>query len=163
MIETHGVNPVGTDLVSAIYHHQPFTQLSASWSALGPEPALYLRVLWPRFEHTLIADAGKDLELELSARLAPDDGPREAPLGLELNGNELCSVVLCERWTRHTVRIDRRLLRRGVNRLTLVWPPVTTDGDRALARVARRWTEGLPADLHPTFGELLSLIARQQR
>ena len=58
------------------------------------------------------------------------------------------------------MQIERRLLRHGVNQLTLVWPTLPNDGERALARVLARWTEGVPADVHPTFGELLALVAR---
>jgi len=160
LIEAHGVNAEGVNLASAFYHHHSFAQLSASHTALGPEPALYLRSLWPRFEHTLIADAAEDVELELTLRLAPEDGPRQAPLGLELNERSLGSVLVSERWTRHTLRIDRHLLRHGMNRLSLIWPAVPSDGERALSRVAERWTRGAPADVHPTFGELFALIAR---
>ena len=61
LIEAHGANPKGINLAAGLYHHQPFMQLSTSYSAFGPEPALYLRSLWPRFEHTLIADAAQDV------------------------------------------------------------------------------------------------------
>jgi hypothetical protein len=160
LIGAHGVNAGGVDLSAPHFHHQAFAQLPSALSALAPEPGLYLRALWPRFEHTLIASGSADLLIELTARLPPADEPRQGELRLELNQEFLRAVELEERWSKHAITIERRRLRHGINRLCLIWPAVSADGDRALARVAHRWRNNLPEDMHPTFGELLALTAR---
>jgi hypothetical protein len=160
LIDVHGANAEGVDLSAPHYHHEPFAQLPSALSALAPEPGLYLRALWQRFEHTLIAASTADLLLELTARLAPAEEARRGELRLELNQEFLAAVELDERWSKHRIAIDHRKLRHGFNRLGLIWPAAPANGDRALARVSDRWRNGMPADMHPTFGELLSLTAR---
>jgi hypothetical protein len=108
----------------------------------------------------LLTDALSDVELELVARLAPENGARRAVLQISLNSDSLASVEVRERWTRHILLIEKRKLRYGVNRLTLVWPPIEVNEDLGLERVEQRWREGLAADVHPTFGELELLVAR---
>jgi hypothetical protein len=159
-VETHGVKRGGVNLAAPLYHHHSFAQLPSGASALAPAPARYVRSLWPRLEHTLLTDARSDVELELVARLAPENGARTAVLGISLNGDPLGSVEVCERWTRHVLVVEKEKLQYGVNRLTLLWPPIAVTGDRGVERVEQRWREGLPADVHPTFGELELLVAR---
>ena len=159
-LQTHGVQSGAVNLAAPLYHHHSFAQLPSGASAFAPAPARYVRSLWPRFDYTLLADALADVEIELVARLAPENGARGAPLQISLNSDPLGSVEVSERWSRHVLWVDRKKLRYGVNRLTLVWPPISVNGDRGVERVERRWREGLPADVHPTFGEVDLLVAR---
>jgi hypothetical protein len=69
-------------------------------------------------------------------------------------------VTANERWTRFPVRLAGNRPQRGLNRLTLRWPMPEIDGGRALDAAVRRLSQGVPADLHPVFGEVYSLAVR---
>ena len=79
---------------------------------------------------------------------------------IAVNGTAVETVEGGERWTRSRVRIDRRCLRRGLNRLELRWPMPTVPGEVALAGAMDRLEIGVAADLHPVFGEVFSVVAR---
>jgi hypothetical protein len=114
-----------------------------------------LRSPWPETSFCLICEGERDVEIEATLRL-----PFAGSIGITVNGEEVGTVDAKERWTRTTFRIDRKDLRRGLNRLTLRWPLPATDGKAALAAAVERLEVGIAADVHPVFGEVFSLIAR---
>jgi hypothetical protein len=118
------------------------------------------RSLWPSAHFCMIAGGSRDVALELVARLPRVGSSREASLELTVNGERLGVVPLTDRWSRHRLRLDGRCLRRGINRLTLTWPVLPPEGDAAIASLHERLDLGLPAELHPVFGEISSLRAR---
>jgi hypothetical protein len=122
-----------------------------------------LRCPWPEVSFCLIGDGRSDVEIEATVRLPLVPGAEEKRRGvvrMELNGEPCGQVPAGERWTRYPVRLAGSRLERGLNRLTLRWPIPELDGGAALAAAARRLAQGLPADLHPVFGEVFSLMVR---
>ena len=144
-----------------------------------PRPAT-LRAPWPETSFCLVcsghldagpaSEAGHDVELEITARLPmpptadPGEpaaaGRRRGRVRILVDGRPAATVRLGESWSRGTVRLPRRLLRAGLNRLTLGWPMPTCSADVALAAALDRLDQGIAADLHPVFGEIYSLVAR---
>jgi hypothetical protein len=80
---------------------------------------------------------------------------------VRVDGVRIGVCDLDERWRRLPLRIDRRHLRPGLNRLTLEWPrlPATVVGERAMDTAIARLELGREADLYPVFGEFFSIHA----
>ena len=49
---------------------------------------------------------------------------------------------------------------KGLNRVSLIWPSLTRDGDVALGEVIERLEKGVAGQIHPIFGEVFSIKAR---
>jgi hypothetical protein len=157
LLRHHAIRGEGTDLA-----HPPFLH----WEPLErfyPEVmdfedlaqrATY-RSPWPVSSFCLIWDGEQDLELGLTARLA-----QRGQVILAIGGEEIGRAEIGETWTRATLRIDRDVLRRGLNRLTLRWPAPPSAGEAALQAAIGKLELGLVADLHPVFGEVFALVAR---
>jgi tetratricopeptide (TPR) repeat protein len=155
LLEHLAIREEGTELLDPIYLWEPlerffpevmdFEDLSRRATFRSP---------WPESAFCLISDAERDVEIEMTVRLSAT-----APVRIAVDDREIGTLDAGERWTRTVLRIERGNLRRGLNRLTLRWPPPSTDGDTAIATAADRLEVGIAADLHPVFGELFSLRA----
>jgi hypothetical protein len=69
-------------------------------------------------------------------------------------------VEAAERWTRARLRLAAENLSRGLNRLTVCWPPPEAGGEAVIRAAVERLELGISADLHPVFGEIFSFDAR---
>ena len=156
LLEHLAIREEGTELLDAIYLWEPlerfypevmeFEDLSRRATFRSP---------WPESSFCLICGAERDLEIEMTVRLSAP-----GPVRIAIDDREIGAVDAGERWTRTVLRIERRDLRRGLNRLTLRWPLPSMDGGIAMAAAADRLEVGIAADLHPVFGELFSVMAR---
>jgi hypothetical protein len=92
--------------------------------------------------------------LDLTARIPEGGGEVQAAV----NGTEIGTLPVGQRWARGTLRVPAATLHPGLNRLTLRWPdPPSVEGD-PFRPVIERLDLGLEADLHPVFGEVFSLV-----
>jgi hypothetical protein len=158
LLQNHAADVRWIDLLDRAYFWGPPDERAASLD-LGGALALR-RSFWPSARFCLVAGGGRDVALELTARVPSPDAPaREASATLALNGRAVASVTVAGRWRRHRLRLPGARLRRGINRLTLRWPPLHPDGDAATAAVRERLDLGLEVELHPVFGELCLLRA----
>ncbi|HYG62730.1 MAG TPA: hypothetical protein VEL74_09120 [Thermoanaerobaculia bacterium] len=157
LLAHHALREDGTELAHpAFYHWEPLERFYPevmSFEDLA-QRATY-RSPWPVSSFCLICDGERDLELDLTARLS-----RTGPVHLSIDGEDVGTAEVGERWTRAVLRVDRRLLRPGLNRLALRWPEPPPRGEEALQQAIERLELGIAADLHPVFGEVFSLIAR---
>ena len=157
LLAHHAIREDGTELAHpAFYHWEPLERLYPevmSFEDLAQRATF--RSPWPVSSFCLICDGERDVELDLTARL-----PRPGVVHLTIDGEEIGTAEVGERWTRAVLRMDRRLLRPGLNRLTLRWPEPPPRGEEALREAIERLELGVAADLHPVFGEVFSLIAR---
>ena len=128
---------------------------------------------WPASRFLLICDGEEEVELTITARLPLAGGPEEGSAGqgrvlgqvlgqvlVTVNNETSGSISLGVTWSRQVVRLDRGLLKKGINTITLHWPQPTAPGDEALERVIQQLELGWEADLHPVFGEIYSLVAK---
>jgi hypothetical protein len=172
LVACRAIRAGGTDLLDPPYYlWEPLERFYPDAMDLDDlaRPAT-LRAPWPDTSFCLICDAGRDIALEITARLPLPPSPtpgglqgvhRRGSLRIAVNGQVAASVPLRDTWSRPAaVRLPRHLLRRGRNRLTLHWPAPPPHGEAALAAALARLDEGIAADLHPVFGELYSLVAR---
>lgn len=156
LIAHHAVGRQGVDAAAPRYRERDPKALSG-YALRQPAPALF-RALWPASTFYLVTGGGQDLRLELTLRL-PAGSASPGRVAVELNGEPLGTVEACDRWRRQDLVVERRRWRAGVNRLRLRWPLPEAAGDRALDTAVRRLRLGQPADLHPVFGEVFSLLA----
>ncbi len=106
-------------------------------------------------------DGGQAIDLELVCRLPQDVAFVASHLTLAVNGARLGEVALSSRWTKFRVLIEKKLLKRGINRLTLGWPSLAEEEGANWERAVRRLEQGMEADLFPVFGEIYRLTARK--
>ncbi len=147
--------------VPGFYLAEPVERLypEAMAAPQRPERAM-LRCVWPRTSFDLPWDGRSALRLRATLRLPPIAGLASrlvATVRLELNGEPVGEVEVSARWSRQTFELPARHLRRGLNRLHLVWQPPPGGGEAALAAAGERLELGVEADLHPIFGEIYSL------
>jgi hypothetical protein len=149
----------GTELLDPVYLWEPLERFYPevmSFEDLSRRATH--RAPWPETSFCLICDAEREVELEITLRRPAGAGT----VRIAVEENEIGTIETAERWTRTAFRIERRHLRRGLNRLTLRWPLSLPPGEPALQAAAGRLEIGVAADLHPVFGELFSLLARPQ-
>ena len=160
LLRHHGVRGAGTDLTQPPYLWEPLERFYPEVMRFADlaERATF-RSPWPASSFCLVCDGESDVEVEPTLRLPAVAGARAGQVVIAVNGEKAGEMDATDRWRRATLRIDRRLLRPGLNRLTLRWPAPREDGEAALQAAAGRLERGLAADLHPVFGEIFSLLA----
>jgi hypothetical protein len=163
LVSRLGISATGTDLARPYLHAEPLARFYPE--LIGERDAAlraHHRAPWPESAFVLVTDAMRGVALELTARLLEPGGARRGTVRVTVNGGAAGELEIASRWTKGTVAVPTRLLRPGVNRVALAWPPPPPGGERALEAAIRRLEEGLEADLHPVFGEVWSLLARLQ-
>jgi hypothetical protein len=121
------------------------------------------RAPWPESSFCLVCDGESAVRLTATLRLPAAPGTtaeRQGEVAVEVNGVTVGTLPAAGHWKRKEIRLPRTRLKRGINRLTLRWPPPPPAGDEALAAAIERLENGQEADLHPVFGEVFSLIAK---
>ncbi len=119
----------------------------------------FLRSAWPAVALAFVAGASADHEVAVTARI-PSYG-RPGTAAMSVNGRPAGTLPVGHRWATGTVRLPAAGIRSGVNRLELAWPELPPVGSRQLDAAIERLERGLPADLHPQFGELWSVQVRR--
>jgi hypothetical protein len=160
LVRHHAVRDRPFDLLRAAYQWGLTDQPRANSSLRNNPPAFYA-ARTPRSHFTLVAEAARALTLEVAARLPVVERPRAGELSVLVEGQPAALLALTGAWQRHVIELPAALLRRGINRLTLEWPPLPPEGDAALARIGRRLDQRVGVDIHPVFGELMTLSARR--
>ncbi len=167
LVERLGITPEGTDLADPFFLWEPVERFFPEvMDFTDLERRATYRAPWPVSAFCLVCDGERDVELQLVARL-PQDPVLEAgaeraarQATLAVNHRAAGTAPLAPRWTRSRHRTPAALLVPGLNRLEIRWPDLPPAGDDPLAAAVERLELGLPADLHPVFGEVWSLLAR---
>lgn len=102
----------------------------------------------------LVCRSAMPVRLELTLR-QPSMAVDGAAATLAINGTVQWEIPLARQWTTHSFTAGRELLRPGVNRIEVGWPPPVASLDSAAHRIER----GQTYDLLPVFGEIHSFIA----
>ncbi len=139
--------------------------LERFWSEVAdfadlPRRAAY-RATWPESGFALVAGEGEAVTIEATLRLPPIPGveiERRGTVELAVNGQVVASCAAGPRWTTVLLQLEPARLRAGLNRLSLRWPELPPVGTQALAGAISRLEKGLPAEIHPVFGEVFSLV-----
>lgn len=160
------VQPQGTDLTEPPWLWEPLERFYPEVMRFEDlsERATF-RSPWPESSFCLVCAGTEDVQIEPTLRLpaAVPGEKRSGRVRFTVNGEEVGMVDATQCWRRETLLIPRRLLRPGLNRLTLRWPVsaiAETDGTAALQAAVQRLEQGLAADLFPVFGEVFSLLVR---
>lgn len=156
----HAVRERAVDLLSPVYQWGLTDQPRANSSLRNNPPAFYA-ARTPRSHFCLVADGEAPFRLELTARLPAIAQTRAGVVSVRIERLEVARLPLGERWARHGFTVPATAVRRGINRLTLEWPPLAAEGDAALDRIGRRLDQRVGVDIHPVFGELMMLRARR--
>ncbi len=147
----------GIDLADPYWHWEPLERFFPEvmrFEDLAERATV--RSPWPETSFCLVVDGPREVDLELTAR-APDRNPGK--IDVSLDGQPAGSLSVGERWTKSRLRVS--ILSPGLHRLTLRWPDLPAcGGDNPLLPAIERLELGLPADLHPVFGEVWSIKAR---
>ncbi len=165
LLRYHGVGGEGRELARAPYLWEPLERFYPEVMTFTDLPRrATLRCPWPETGFCLITDARGDLELDLTLRLPLPPGvagQRRGEVEVAVGGEPVATLPAGETWRRHRPRLPRRLLRPGLQRLALRWPPLPAIGDDARQAAIERLELGREAELHPVFGEVFSLSACQ--
>lgn len=129
-----------------------------------PPELAYYRSPWPASSFALFCCGSSDVELAITARLPAPSEESCAVRGcidVEVNGCRTATLSLTNHWKKVTLSLSREHLVPGLNKLTFNWPLPQWRGEEALDRAIRRLQRGLQADIHPVFGEVAEIIARE--
>ena len=69
-------------------------------------------------------------------------------------------VAVGPRWGKQGLQLHRRVLKEGINKVSLHGPMPSMTGEAALAMAIARLERGLEADVHPLFGDIFALGAQ---
>ncbi|MCB0034042.1 MAG: hypothetical protein KDE51_08490 [Anaerolineales bacterium] len=118
----------------------------------------YVRAPWPESSLAVVTEATADVAVRVTGRLPhfEDLLPKRAGIiKLVLNGSFIGQAIFKQRWQTVEFVLPQPQLKRGLNKLTLQWPPLPdVDG---LAQAVTRLERGEAADLYPVFGELFAV------
>lgn len=158
LVERRALPAEGVDLADPYWHWEPLERFFPEVMRFEDiAERATLRAPWPETSFCLVVDEPREVDLELAAR-AP--ARNEGEIGVLLDGRPAGTLRVGERWTRSQLRLPAGLLGAGLHRLTLRWPGLPPSaGDNPLLPAIERLELGLPADLHPVFGEVWSLRA----
>jgi hypothetical protein len=160
LVRHHAVRERPLDLLASVYHWGLADQPRPNNSLRNNPPAFYA-ARTPRSHFCLVAEGPGPLRLEMTARLPVVAQPRAGELRVLVDGRPVGRLPLTGEWQGHSLAVPAQALRRGINRLTLEWPPLPAEGDAALERIGRRLDQRVGVDLHPAFGQLMALRARR--
>jgi hypothetical protein len=156
LLEHLAIREEGTELLAPVYLWEPLERFYPEVMDFEDlTRRATLRSPWPETSFCLICDGERDIDLEITLRV-----PSAGPVRIAVDGCDLGTLEATERWTKCAFRIDRKDLRRGLNRLSLRWPLPVADGATAMREAADRLEIGVAADVHPVFGEVISVVAR---
>lgn len=154
IIERRTLPASGTDLADPYWHWEPLERFFPDVLRFEDiAERATLRTPWPETSFCLVVDGPREVELELTAR-APARNP--GTVGVLVDGRPAGALMVGERWTKSRLRLV--VPSEGLHRLTLRWPELPVSDDPLLSAI-ERLELGLPADLHPVFGEVWSLVA----
>jgi len=162
---TRAIGPDWTELARAPWIWEPLEQFFADlldYEDLARRA--FLRSPWPETGFALIASGDEDLELRAVLR-CPAAAASGAVVGVGYSGSRgetipLGEMAMGRSWSRATLHVPRRAIRRGLGRLILSWPALETGGESLMDLLQARLALGLEANLHPVFGEIFSLRVR---
>lgn len=154
IVERRSLTSGKVDLADPYWHREPLERFFPEVMRFEDvAERATMRAPWPESSFCLVVDGRREVELELTAR-APAGHAGE--VGLFLDGRPVGALRVGERWTRSRLRVAAG---GGLHRLTLRWPDLpASGGDNPLVPAIERLELGLPADLHPVFGEVWSLV-----
>ncbi|HKO98447.1 MAG TPA: hypothetical protein VJU86_15730 [Pyrinomonadaceae bacterium] len=148
------------DLLNPCYHWTTMDELTSiqndtrTYSGYG----LY-QAFEPASNFCFVSDENRGVQLDLTARLATP-AKEEGLAAIQVNGKNVGRLQAGRSWIRMELKLGRECLRTGINKLTIVWPELSADGDAATRNISERLRRGIPANLEPVFGEIQSLVAR---
>lgn len=166
LVEQH-VARGDVELVNPYYHWTTMDHLTdlQRYSLTDNGYGLY-QAFWPASHFCFVSDSSRDAQLNFTVR-APqmavgiaDANTGVAHATVSVNGHHAATLPIGHRWTCHAFSVARENMRIGTNKLTVHWPRLSSDGDAATKQIRERLEQGVPANLHPVFGELRSLVAR---
>jgi hypothetical protein len=154
LVERRALPAEGIDLADPYWHWEPLERFFPEVMRFEDiAERATLRAPWPETSFCLVVDGPRDVELEMTAR-AP--AGNLGTVDVLVDGQPAGTLRVGERWTRSCLRLA--VPSPGLHRLSLRWPELPPSDDPLLSAI-ERLELGLPADLHPVFGEVWSLRA----
>lgn len=153
----------GVELVNPYYHWTTMDHLTdrQRYSLTDTGYGVY-QAFWPASHFCFVSDSTRDAHLNITARAPAMAGASTGAVNatVSVNGHLTATLPVAHSWRCHAFNVARESLRIGTNKLTVQWPNLSADGDAATRQIRERLEQGVPANLHPVFGELQSLVAR---
>jgi hypothetical protein len=75
----------------------------------------------------------------------------------------MAEILTGNNWTTWNITIDGGTVRDGLNEVTVCWPILGFDCDRALKKVAMNIYQGKFTEFYPVYGEIHSFTASVSR
>ncbi len=167
LLEHLAVGPEPTELSRPPYLWNPlqrfFSEVMPSQDLAG---RAFYRSPWPVSHFCLLTGGQAGIRLEATVRLAAIEGLGEARSGavsIRVNRSRCACFTAGSEWKGYSAEIRPEQLCKGLNKLTLHWPPLPAAGELAMQSAIERLEQGIEADLHPIFGEVFSLTAVEKK
>ena len=163
LVDQHAVGGDGVELVNPYYHWTTMDHLTdlQRYSLTDTGYGVY-QAFWPASHFCFVSDSSRDAQLNVTARVpAMARASTEAVHAtVSVNGHHAGTLRIGHGWTCHALNVGRESLRIGANKVSIHWPRLGANGDAVMNQIRERLEQGVPANLHPVFGELQSLVAR---
>jgi hypothetical protein len=123
----------------------------------------YFKSWWPSSYFSLVTDIAGDLDLKIVCRRLGEGSITENFVNISINNNQIGSIPITRKWTRHHIDIPKNLIIPGFNRLSLEWPKLTQSEDLEIKNLTTRYSLGLKVNMFPVFGEVFSLVVIKKK
>jgi hypothetical protein len=156
-------HPREVDLLNPYHHWSTMDHLTSVHSDARAHSGCGLyQGFGRRSNFCFISDGVRGVELDLTARLPTisNESRSQADLQVTVNGQNVATVRVGTGWTRKALNAGKERMRPGINKLEIVWPELSPEGDAATRYISKRLRQGIPTNLEPLFGEIQSLVAR---
>jgi hypothetical protein len=123
----------------------------------------YHKSWWPWSYFTLASDTLNDLEMEIVLRLPTSFTAKEKKrVSVVINNKVIKNIFVIDKWTMHKVTISAGCLSKGFNRVSLEWPELEQNEEKAISDLKDRYVKGRNVEFYPIFGEIFSMRVRKK-
>jgi hypothetical protein len=108
-----------------------------------------------------IANRQEDVQGKITLRTGSEATPGEAQI--YVNNVLAASVTANRKWRRHSFVLQSHLLREGLNRLEIIWPPFSFCSADRVRHIVRALEDGKIPEISPVCGEIFTLTIESMR
>lgn len=119
----------------------------------------YCRSKFRRSEFLFVTEPDADMLIKITMRRNGDNGATDR-VAIEVNSKPVDEWEISHNWKEYSCRIDQRFLKRGINRIKIIWP-LPCKSSRQEITTVRSYADWWTLIFYSNFGEIHSLYIQK--